>query len=60
MFDAGGKIIEIAGVIFAVDRPHERAAYFRDLASVIAFFETRFNLRFRQAGKSNQNSGVGC
>lgn len=42
MFDATGRVIGIAGVMYSVDQPQDRAAYFRELAPVIAYMETNF------------------
>ena len=42
MFDAAGKIIGVAGVMYLVDQPQEIAAYFRELAPVIAHIEAHF------------------
>ena len=39
MFDVDRKVIGIAGVMYSVDTPKERAAYFRELAPVIAHIE---------------------
>lgn len=42
MFDASGRVIGIAGVMYSVDQPQDRAAYFRELAPVISYMEEHF------------------
>lgn len=42
MFDASGKVIGIAGVMYSVDEPQDRAAYFRELAPVISYMEGHY------------------
>ncbi|MFC7338238.1 helix-turn-helix domain-containing protein [Haloferula chungangensis] len=43
MFDAEGEVVGIAGVMYSVDSPKERVAYFRELAPVIAHMEQHFS-----------------
>ena len=53
MFDASGKVIGIAGVMYSVDEPQDRAAYFRELAPVIAYMEKHFteNISMREMAR---------
>ena len=42
MLNAKGEVVGIAGVMYSIDRPLDRAAYFQELTDVIAYIEEHF------------------
>jgi AraC-like DNA-binding protein len=50
MFDSMNRVIGIAGVMYSIDEPQDRSAYFRELAPVIAYMEKHYaeNIAMRE------------